>query len=230
MPTDAELLRRYTKDGVDEAFATLVQRHVNFVYSAALRQVRGDVHRAEEVTQTVFTVLAQKAATLCRYPILARWRYAALPPTAGAPMKVALRPRPHLAKHARCTSRGWAIGADGWKNAIAKEHSHRALSPGWSGEALHAMKAARWAEVFAQAMRQVRKTAEQAKADASSVRWKVEIARRLRDQGAPVAWIAEALATGPAPCAVGNMRAEQPHEKRSLPRRLAWEASPVHGR
>ncbi len=49
---DSRLLQEYVQRGSDEAFAALVGRHINKVYSVALRQV-GNPHRAEEVTQAV---------------------------------------------------------------------------------------------------------------------------------------------------------------------------------
>jgi RNA polymerase sigma factor (sigma-70 family) len=73
MSTDADLLRRYTEDRSEPAFAEIVQRHLNLVYFAALRQVGGDTHRAQEVAQSVFTDLARKAATLTGRATLTGW-------------------------------------------------------------------------------------------------------------------------------------------------------------
>jgi RNA polymerase sigma factor (sigma-70 family) len=82
MNEDAELLRLYAEDHDEAAFAELVQRHVNLVYSVALRQVNGDSHLAADAVQLVFTDLARKAATLTGHRVLAGWlftsaRYAA---------------------------------------------------------------------------------------------------------------------------------------------------------
>jgi RNA polymerase sigma factor (sigma-70 family) len=75
MTPDCELLRRYAGTKSEEAFAELVRRHVNLVYSAALRQVNGDAHLAQDVAQTVFTNLARKAAPLSRREVLTGWLY-----------------------------------------------------------------------------------------------------------------------------------------------------------
>ena len=75
MIEDCELLRRYVEDHVEAAFTELVQRHLDLVYSAALRQTHGDTHRSEDIAQTVFTDLARKAATLRRHPTLRGWLY-----------------------------------------------------------------------------------------------------------------------------------------------------------
>ena len=75
MNDDTELLRRYAMGGDEEAFAELVQRHVNLVYSAALRQVHGDVHLAADATQLVFSDLARKAQALAGHRVLAGWLF-----------------------------------------------------------------------------------------------------------------------------------------------------------
>src|ERR1700743_1760793 len=69
---DAELLLAYVKGQSEEAFSLLVARYVALVYSAALRQVQNS-HLAEEVTQAVFVILAQKARHLNERAILSAW-------------------------------------------------------------------------------------------------------------------------------------------------------------
>lgn len=75
MTTDQELLRRYATDGSQEAFAELVQRHLDLVYSAALRQLNGDAHLARDAAQQVFVDLARKARMLAERPVLAGWLF-----------------------------------------------------------------------------------------------------------------------------------------------------------
>jgi RNA polymerase sigma factor (sigma-70 family) len=72
MVDDVELLRRYL-GGSETAFTEFVRRHVNLVYAAALRRVGNDRSLAEEVTQSVFTQCARKAAALQAHPTLSGW-------------------------------------------------------------------------------------------------------------------------------------------------------------
>src|SRR5581483_8911919 len=60
---DMELLREYVEHDSDIAFETILNRHINLVYSAAMRQVR-DAAMAGEVTQITFIILARKARSL----------------------------------------------------------------------------------------------------------------------------------------------------------------------
>lgn len=69
---DMALLQEYVRNNSEEAFATLVRRHVNKVYSIALRHTRNP-NQAEEITQTVFVILARKSRDLSKSVILSGW-------------------------------------------------------------------------------------------------------------------------------------------------------------
>ena len=79
---DSALLRQYVENNSDEAFAALVTRHINLVYSVALRRV-ANPHHAEEITHAVFIILARKAASLRHDKALSSWLFQATRLTAG---------------------------------------------------------------------------------------------------------------------------------------------------
>jgi RNA polymerase sigma factor (sigma-70 family) len=108
---DAQLLQSYVETGSSQAFTALTNKHVHFVYGAALRLVR-DRHVAEEVTQAVFIVLARKAATLRHEAVLSSWllsttRYAAL-----GQMKINARRKRHERRAAEMAKTEWHEDAE----------------------------------------------------------------------------------------------------------------------
>ena len=84
---DLRLLEEFVQKRSEEAFSELVKRHLNLVYSAALRQIRSP-QLAEEVAQSVFSTLAQKAESIRPPQVLGGWLY---------------NTTRHLAMHAVCT-------------------------------------------------------------------------------------------------------------------------------
>jgi RNA polymerase sigma factor (sigma-70 family) len=65
MTSDLDLLGRFARENSQDAFAEIVRRHLNLVYSAALRQVRSP-QLAEDIAQSVFADLARNAGKLSR--------------------------------------------------------------------------------------------------------------------------------------------------------------------
>ena len=75
MDTDHQLLASYVRHHSEHAFRELVERHINLVHSAALRESTSNASLAEDITQAVFTELARRATELVRHPALAGWLY-----------------------------------------------------------------------------------------------------------------------------------------------------------
>ena len=71
---DLELLRQYAEHRSEQAFTELVHRHIDLVYSTALRLVP-ESQLADDVTQLVFLRLARKAASLRQGTVLTGWLY-----------------------------------------------------------------------------------------------------------------------------------------------------------
>ncbi|MFH0910661.1 MAG: sigma-70 family RNA polymerase sigma factor, partial [Planctomycetota bacterium] len=105
--TDHELLQAYAKDRSESAFAQLVERHMDLVYSAALRQA-GESHLAEDVAQAVFLTLARKAGSLGKGVHLPGW----LMQTARYAAANALEQRRRQMRHERLAAEAARQGKD----------------------------------------------------------------------------------------------------------------------
>src|SRR5882724_10788163 len=75
MSDSRKLLRDYAEGHDERAFSDLVSRHIDLVYSTALRRTGGDAHLAQDIAQIVFTDLARKAWRLPRDVVLSGWLY-----------------------------------------------------------------------------------------------------------------------------------------------------------
>ena len=69
-----DLVREFARDHSEAAFTELVRRHVNLVYSVALRQA-GQAGDAQDIAQAVFILLARKAPALREHTVLTGWLY-----------------------------------------------------------------------------------------------------------------------------------------------------------
>jgi RNA polymerase sigma factor (sigma-70 family) len=75
MTPESELLRQFAERGDEAAFTELVRRYVDLVHSAALRQVGGRTHLAQDVAQSVFLALARSAGPLSHRASIVGWLY-----------------------------------------------------------------------------------------------------------------------------------------------------------
>jgi RNA polymerase sigma factor (sigma-70 family) len=110
---DMRLVREYASRQSESAFAALVSRHTNLVYSAAFRQTC-DPQLAEGVTQVVFIILARKAASLGAKTILTGWLYRTAGYVSGSALKRELR-RQHREQEAYMQSELDAQAGSTWK-------------------------------------------------------------------------------------------------------------------
>ncbi len=109
---DIDLLREYSERGSEEAFATLVQRYVNQVYSVALRHCNQPL-QAEEITHVVFIILARKAPCLRRGTVLSGWLYQTARLTALTAVRSEIR-RAHREQEAHMQSLAEQNEPDAW--------------------------------------------------------------------------------------------------------------------
>ena len=121
--SDQELLREYGDHRSEAAFAELVDRHVDLVYSSALRIVR-DSHLAQDVTQSVFLALGQNAVSLARHPVIIGWLHRTTQNLAANAVRQEVRRRERERKASDMDNH--APGTDVWHSI--EPHIEEALS------------------------------------------------------------------------------------------------------
>jgi len=92
--TDPQLLREYAAHKSEAAFAALVDRYVDLVFSAALRML-GEADAAKDVTQNVFVALSQNAGKLTGRPAVAGWLHTTARNIAAKSIRSETRRRTH---------------------------------------------------------------------------------------------------------------------------------------
>src|SRR3954462_11842319 len=76
MNDDAVLLRRFADERSESNFVELVRRHVDLVYTLALRRTAEQTDIALALTQEVFSQLAMAADTVSRRSTVVGWLHA----------------------------------------------------------------------------------------------------------------------------------------------------------
>lgn len=99
-------------------------------------------------------------------------------------------------------SAGWAIGTNGWRKALARAYAQTKLAPEWTADELEEFRRDLWQQELEAGLAQVGKTLDDAATAPKTIRWKLEVADRLRQKSAaPYSWIARTLRMG-APSSV----------------------------
>ncbi len=93
-------------------------------------------------------------------------------------------------------SKGWAIGTQGWRQALIKDHAQRVLDPGLEQTELREFREARWCDVLTEALRVAGRKIEEAAKAPTRADWKIDVMRMLRAEGVPYKWITEKLNMG----------------------------------
>lgn len=94
-------------------------------------------------------------------------------------------------------TRGWAIGSEGWRKDVAKDHAGDVAREALAGEDWAELKETVWAKALATLLQREGKTPAEAAEDWGNAEWKIKLAAELRKTTtATNAWIARALSIG----------------------------------
>jgi REP element-mobilizing transposase RayT len=111
-------------------------------------------------------------------------------------------------------SRGWAIGTQGWKVAVAREYSHAALAQGMGKQEIAQIREAHWLKLMEMEMKKAGKRPEEFGKGQLCPKWKLEVAQAMQTAGGvPIRWLAERLSMG-NPNALRSRLSQYRHEKR----------------
>jgi RNA polymerase sigma factor (sigma-70 family) len=111
--TDLHLVEQFSRGASNEAFAELVSRHADWIYSAARRMVR-DPDLAEDVTQAVFIVLSQKSTSILHEKMsVSGWLFKVTRYSAANALRARARREHHERQAAAMNSESSARGSSG---------------------------------------------------------------------------------------------------------------------
>ena len=97
-------------------------------------------------------------------------------------------------------SRGWAIGTESWRRAVARDYAQRMKMAGMGLEKyeVEQMRTAHNENALAQALKAAGKTESELLTKPLRQGWKIKMALEMSDKGVPVAWLAKRLHLGKA--------------------------------
>lgn len=93
-------------------------------------------------------------------------------------------------------SSGWAIGTNGWRKALAKEHAAMVLHQGLPAKELRALREVKWEEAVVRELAAAKRDDTALRHDKKFAAWKVALAAKLRSHGVPSNWLAKRLHLG----------------------------------
>lgn len=102
-------------------------------------------------------------------------------------------------------SRGWALGAQGWKQALAREHAQKIHAEGMGKAEMDGMKEAYWKTLLAASLERTGRKEADLKTKPKMQPWKKDLLVELREKaGIPIKWLARELQLG-TPSYVRNL-------------------------
>lgn len=94
-------------------------------------------------------------------------------------------------------SRGWAIGTDAWRKAMAEEYAQMALTRGLDRAEARELREASWQKCLDAALKADGRSAADLATKPLRTAWKLDLAQRMRGEtGASVVWLARTLQIG----------------------------------